>query len=409
MSEVTEKRPEKLWNRSYIFLLFVNTLNSFAFYMITTILSKYLTGIGIEISLAGVIVGLFSLTSLVCRPFCGLLSDRMNNLFLMKLSNVLMAIGLIGFVITDNEVLIILFRIINGVGFAINGTSQISLATRYIPDDKMGEGIGYIGLSMVLGSAVAPGLGLAISDMIGMKGTFIAAAAMTAAAFITLFTFHDRTYQPGKKVSGKIRFTDIISVKALPFTLVGGAYYFINGMIASYLVLFTDELGIENVSLYYTVCAIVLFVIRPFSGKLMDKKGIRVTVIPGLIVTGASMFILGRSTTLIMLLVTGVLRSLGQGAAQPSLQAGCINVAGRENSGVATSTYYLGGDIFQGISPMIGGFIVARIAGIAGYRVIFDLCGVWMFLILIFFIWTTRKKISGQSAYAGLKRGAENG
>ena len=56
-----------------------------------------------------------------------------------------------------------------------------------------------------------------------------------------------------------------------------------------------------------------------------------------------------------------------QGAAQPSLQAGCINCVGRDRSGVATSTYFLGGDIGQGIGPMAGGFVLARIAGLAGY------------------------------------------
>ena len=44
----------------------------------------------------------------------------------------------------------------------------------------------------------------------------------------------------------------------------------------------------------------------------MDKKGIRVTVLPGLALTASSMFILGRSTSLILILITGVLRSVGQ-------------------------------------------------------------------------------------------------
>ncbi len=78
--------------------------------------------------------------------------------------------------------------------------------------------------------------------------------------------------------------------------------------------MYADELGISGVSVYFTVCATVLFIVRPFSGKLMDKKGIRVTVLPGLALTASSMFILGRSTSLILILITGVLRSVGQGA-----------------------------------------------------------------------------------------------
>ncbi len=75
-----------------------------------------------------------------------------------------MGIGLLGFAFVTNPVLIVVFRIINGIGFAFSGTCQIALASKYIPKNKMGEGIGYLGLGMVIGSAVAPGIGVTISE-----------------------------------------------------------------------------------------------------------------------------------------------------------------------------------------------------------------------------------------------------
>jgi len=389
MSENISMEQAKLWNKHYMFVLLVNALNAFSFFMIVTILSKYLVEIGISITLAGVIVGLFSITSLCVRPLSGLLSDRLNNVKLLKLSNIFMGIGLLGFALTTNVTLIFFFRILNGIGFALGGTSQIVLATKYIPKTKMGEGIGYLGLGMVISSAVAPGIGLIIAENLGMRATFLFSASLTVVAFLVLNFFHEPKKTPSK-VKKKIGFSDIIAIKALPFTLVAGSYSFINGIIATYLVLYADALGIKGISIYFTVCAIVLFAIRPLSGKLMDKKGIRVTVLPGLILTASSMFIIGRSTTLLMILVTGVIRSIGQGAAQPSLQAGCINRVGRDKSGVATSTYYLGGDVFQGTGPMIGGAIIGSLAGLSGYRTLFDLCGVLMLCALVFFFLITR-------------------
>lgn len=94
-------------------------------------------------------------------------------------------------------------------------------------------------------------------------------------------------------------------MKALPFTLVAGTFSFTNGIVASYLVLYADEIGVKGISIYFTVCAIVLFIIRPFSGKLMDKKGIAITVLPGLLLTASAMFMLGRSRTLLLILVAG--------------------------------------------------------------------------------------------------------
>lgn len=392
MQEMNDRKEETLWNRGYMMVLLVNTLNAFSFYMISNILSKYLLGIGITITFAGFIVGLFSLTSLCCRPFSGLMADKLNKVKLLKWSNVLMGVGLLGFALTAELPLIIFFRVINGIGFAISGTAQISLASEYIPRDKMGEGIGYIGLGMVVGSAVAPGIGLSISEQLGMKATFLLAAALTVVAYLLLCTFSTKKKSDHAPEKKKITFHDIIELKAVPFTLVAGTYSLINGIIASYLVLYTDQLGIGGISVYFTINAVVLFLIRPVSGKLMDKKGIRITVLPGLFITAVSMFLLGRFRTLPLILLTGVLRSLGQGAAQPSLQAGCIRKVGVEKSGVATSTYYLGSDICQGLGPMLGGFVVGGVAGLAGYRILFDLCGLIMLGALVFFSVITRRE-----------------
>ena len=105
MNQNMTTEPTKLWNRQYILVLLLNTLNAFSFYMVVTILSKYLVSIGISIATAGVIVGLFSITSLCCRPFSGLLADRLSNVTLLKWSNILMGIGLLGFAFVTNPVL----------------------------------------------------------------------------------------------------------------------------------------------------------------------------------------------------------------------------------------------------------------------------------------------------------------
>jgi MFS family permease len=183
---------------------------------------------------------------------------------------------------------------------------------------------------------------------------------------------------------------DIIEPKAFPFTLPYSTLSFVNGIIASYLVLYADERGIMGVSVYFTVYAVFLFLIRPLAGKLMDAKGIQYTVFPGMILTALSMFLLGRSSTLWMILLTALLRAIGQGAAQPSLQAGCINYVGRDRSGVATSTYFLGGDIGQGIGPMVGGALLGRVAGLAGYQLVFSLCGALILLAMTYFYFARR-------------------
>lgn len=384
------RTPEKLWNASYIFALAVSTFTAFSFYMNQSMLAGYLQsdGIGLTAQLAGVIVGLFSMTSLFCRPFCGILSDRVNNVKLLMISNLLMTAGLVGFAFAKTVQMFFAFRIMNGIGFAIGSTVQMSLVTRYIPKDRMGEGIGYMGLGSILGSAVAPGIGIGIAEAFGMRPMLLLSAALPALACLILLMMHDdRVLSRGRKV--QIRLRDIIEPHAFAYSFSGGVFSFGNGIVNAYIVLFAQSRGVESVALYFTVYAIGMFIIRPMSGKLMDKKGIRWTVYPGIVITACSFVLLACSQSLPMFLAAAVLRAIGQGSAQPSLQAGCINFIGRDRAGVATSTYYLCGDIGQGIGPMIGGMVVGAIAGAQGYQIMYLVCAglslVSLVSIMVFF------------------------
>lgn len=385
------REPEKLWNLPYIMVLAVSTLSAFSFYMVATIMSKYLVSLGATIAFAGFVVGLFSITSLICRPFCGVMADRLNNIWLLIISNLLMSAGLIGFAVSSNMPSMIAFRVINGVGFAVNGTVQMALIVHFIPHDKLGEGIGYMGISQLIGSACAPAVGLEIAEKLGMKATFLAAAGMTLASAVMLLFLMN--LQPEKKQTSKsIHLNDILDLKALPFTIPALTFSFTNGIINGYLVMFADIHNIGKISIYFTLYAVAVFLVRPFSGKLMDTKGLRYTVFPGMIACALSLFLLGGSKSLWMILATGILRALGQGSAQPSLQAGCISYVGRDRSGVATSTYFLGCDIGQGVGPMFGGFLLARIAGLAGYQTLFSLCAVMMLAAMVYFYFFCKKE-----------------
>lgn len=383
--------PDKLWNASYILILTVSTLSSFSFYMVATIMSKYLVGLGATVAFAGFVVGLFSITSLVCRPFCGLMADRLNNIWLLIASNILMAIGLVGFAYATYMPMMIVFRVINGIGFSINGTVQMAAAVHFIPKDRTAEGIGYMGISQLIGSACAPAVGIEIADAFSMSATFVAAAGMCVLAAVMLL-FMLRMNLPTNNTRRGIVFSDIFDIKAVPFTLPYSTFSFTNGIINGYLVMFADQFGIAKVSVYFTIYAVAVFLIRPISGKLMDRKGLRYTVFPGMLMCAASLVMLAYSSTLPAIIISGIIRALGQGAAQPSLQAGCINRVGRERSGVATSTYFLGGDIGQGVGPMVGGAILASIAGLAGYRVMFLTCAALMLALMVYFFFFVKKE-----------------
>lgn len=291
------------------------------------------------------------------------------------------------YVITDNLTIIILFRIIHGIAFGINSTAIVAMASEYIPLKKFNEGIGYLGLGQVIASAVGPGLGVAVMEQFGIRYAFYISALFSLITILYLILFQ---YSGKKKESKphKISFYDIISFKVLDYAFIAGVYSFMNGGIAAFLVIYAQEKSIENVSIYFTVSAVFLFLARPISGKIVDKKGLNYIVYPGILLTITSLIILSFANSLSMILVSAVIRALAQGSVQPLLQAASIKKVGIEKSGLATSTFYLGGDIGQGAGPMIGGVI----AKWYGYEEIFYLCILLMIFALVVFHLNNREE-----------------
>lgn len=379
---------DKLWNAKYIYIVLVNTLICFGFYMITTILTVYLLEVGIEVSKAGVVVGLFSITALIMRPISGYVTDTYNQKHLMVFSTALVSIAVLGYVITANLPLIVFFRVLHGFAFAISSTAIVAMASSYIPASRFSEGIGYLGLGQIIGSAVGPGLGVWVMNTYGTRYSFYISAGFSLLAMLVILLLR-YTAPPRPEQARKITLKGLVAVEVLDFSFVSGCYSFLNGVVASFLVLFAAQKGILDVSLYFTVSAVFLFAARPISGKLVDRFGLKTVIYPAICMTILSIIMLIGMKSLWMLLLSAAVRALAQGALQPSLQAACIQRVGVERSGTATGTYYLGADIGQGLGPILGGFI----AGLWGYTEIFYFCiGLIAFAGFIFFLSMRPKK-----------------
>ena len=126
------------------------------------------------------------------------------------------------------------------------------------------------------------------------------------------------------------------------------------------MVLFGDARGIANIGLFFTAYSIAMVVVRPFAGKLVDKKGLRFVLYPAIVLSSAAYFVLGSATALWMVILAAILKAVGQGSGQPGIQSTCLRQIGREKAGVVSSTCYIGQDIGNAVAPVIGGFVVER-------------------------------------------------
>src|SRR5690606_35899133 len=83
----------------------------------------------------------------------------------------------------DSIIPLLLLRALYGLGFGIGSTIIPTLVSNIIPTKRMGEGIGYFGLSTSLAMSVGPAIGLSIMKQQG----FSTLALVGAGAILFIF------------------------------------------------------------------------------------------------------------------------------------------------------------------------------------------------------------------------------
>jgi predicted MFS family arabinose efflux permease len=383
---VIKTKPDKLMNRDFILLMVISLITSFGYNMISTLVSSYAIELGSNLMVAGTIAGIFSLAALFSRPFSGYASDVLNRKKMCVASTALISVAMLGYIIASSTGSFIMVRILHGIAFGISGTANLALVSEYIPDENMGQGLGYFGLGQVLAQVAGPTLGMYIKDMYGYKILFLIIALLTLLAVILLsFGLRYGSGAPrARKAPGekpKFRLDDLIAKECVGYALVGGLFSLGNGIVNSFLVPIGAERAIAGITLFFSVNAIVLFLMRLTIGKIIDKVKLLIIVDASLLFCASSMAITGLTASFVIMMVAATLKAIGHGSGQIALQSACIKKVSPAKVGVATSTFYIGADIGQGLGPIIGGSISDRF----GYSTMFCCVAVLMTVSILVF------------------------
>ncbi len=378
------KKKESLFNKNYLLLSLVNLVTALGFSMITSIISPYAVSIGAGLTLAGFLTGVFSISALFVRPFTGAALDILNKRNMCIFSTAMICVSFLGYGLVQSIPMLLFFRVLHGMSFGVSSTSVMALVCEYIPKERLGEGLGYFGLGQVVSRIIGPYIGIELKDKIGYQSLFVLIALTTGLAILILLTIkvEKKEYKSIKEIGSSIQLSNLIEKDCIVYALIAGLFSLANGVTASFMVLLGEERVINNIALFFSVNAIALAVLRLVVGKFIDREKLMPIVIMSLIVSGVSMVMVGNASGLTAILIAAVLKAIGQGTGQLSLQSACIKKVDATRVGVATSTYYIGADIGQGLGPIIGG----KVSELYSYKTMFYFVAILMVVGIIVFI-----------------------
>jgi len=354
----TKKQP--LWTFNFIYLLIIGSIFATAFTITNPLIPGFLVSIGATLAVAGTITAVFAFMALLGRPIASVLGDRRNKKNLFILFFVIHGVFTMLYALAPSIAWVIPFRIIRALSFSVGGTVLAAIGADCIPETRMGEGLGILGLSNMVGMAIGPAIGIELLRFFENDYRplfFISGGGMVFAAIISIFLKYKPKIQEKMATKGKIGLGEMISIKVLPLALFVAIFAFGNGITVSFLVLLSEERSLLNVGIYFILNAVVTMASRPFIGRLTDKKGVPFVILPAFLFATVSLLLIGFATASWHILVAAVLMAFGKGIAFPGIKTACVQKLSPAQRTLAMGTFLIGMDIGFGAGPMIGGVI----------------------------------------------------
>lgn len=258
-------------------------------------------------------------------------------------------------------VIFLVFRLIHGLAWGWSTTVNGTAAVDVIPNSRLGEGMGYYGLSITIGMIIAPSLGIFLFQITSFTNLVYISGALGVIALVLMASVSYRTPDAvlqTKKEDLKFSYMGSLVDKAGWFpsmlTLLISLGY---GAIVTFIVIFGEERGIDQIFLFYLFNAIMASLSRPIAGKWFDQRGPIGLVILTIFITFIGMWVLSFAHSNFMIAVAGVLFGVGFGSLIPTLQSWTLSKTPANRRGVATGMFFSSIDLGIGLSGLVFGVL----------------------------------------------------
>lgn len=347
---------EAIYSRDVVLVMAASFFFMFSTMFVTPLANGYARSLGASATFAGVIVGIMSIAALLLRPIAGNLTDRFSKYGLSFVGGILIVIGILGYVITPNSQLLLLFRLINGTGYVLDTVCMTTWLASLVPRQHVGEAMGFYGLMNALAMAIGPAISINIYPTIGYRLAMLLAAA-SALLMVIMIQFVGQKGQPVQKKTTKRHFK-IIQKDALPvcflITLFALPYFATQADIVTYVQ--QRQINVA-VGAYFLIYAVILLVLRIVLKNFFDTVRFGWWLFASVIATVFYLMMLAIMQNNWQMTLAAAGMAVGYGIIYSVLQSTALLLAPLNEQGLASSTFYLGMDIAMSLGPILGGVI----------------------------------------------------
>lgn len=371
MKQKPSSAPKK---HSFALIFIVYLLINLGLDFSETLVSPFAKTLGATPVIVGVVATGFTYGSIVFRFISGPAIDYFNRKLLLLLAVTIISISFIGEAFSTSVSMLIVFRIMQGIGQAFTAPICLTLATSVISRKNLAGGLGTLAVARGIATLFAPIVALKISEATSYQTSFLIAVAIEIFSIIAILNLPSSKSKKRTQKKFKLSLSGFIAKEAIPPALLQFFFMMSWSCVFAFLVVFGHQQGLgSNVGLFNTAYGIAIFVSAPLGGRLVDRFGYYM-LLPMLMLMTTSLWLISFSNNLETLILAAIVGAFGYGAAGPVARSMVMGVVPENRQGAASSTLYLASDIGQLLGPVIGGLIVSYF----GYATMFRVAPIWI-------------------------------
>lgn len=379
---------EKLWTTTFV----VNMLLNFIFYLVFYLPTVVIGTMAMEryhasASIAGILSGIFIVGGFIARLWAGNNMKRLGAKKLLYIGTLIYFLLTFAYFFVHSVVLLLILRLVHGLGFGIAATASGTLAGAIVPSSRRGEGIGYYALSVTLSSAVGPFLSIFLYRTSGFYSLIWLSALLLFIALVGIFFIHvekttDNSNSVNNKVHKKFAWSNYFEKEALPISLIAFLIGISYSSIQSFMDAYARNIHLsEAASFFFLVYAITVLLSRPITGRVFDGFGDNFVMYPTYLFFALGLLLIGFAHSGWMLLLAAIFIGLGYGSFSPFGQAIAIRNSEAHRLGITTSTFFGFMDMGVGFGP----FILGMFMPLLGYRNLYFASAILALLIAVIY------------------------
>lgn len=305
---------EPLLTRRFAGLWVFAFLAFFSAFQLLPVIPFRILDLGGTKAAAGWFLTVYTFASAFAAPVMGTVADHVGRKRLLIAASLLFSVFSLLYAVITSLPLLLIVGVFHGAMWSAILSSSSAIMSEFIPESRRTQGLAWWGLAGNAAVAVAPAAGLFVYRW----GWGVLCVELAVLAVVMLVWSWWLPVVEERRLTATLAVRDTwdwrVTRTALSFAVISFGY----GGITSYVAILSRERGVKPESLYFTVFAVTIVLVRVFGAHLGDRYGPKPILYPSFLCFPLAFGLLTFADARWEIIVSALLFGVGFGAAFPT-------------------------------------------------------------------------------------------